>query len=195
MTGDLNMDAHEIAKALSGFRLPYKGSDQELQSELFAKNRSLNIPSNVRAFRLALKALTPELLALGVAVKIFDTGKIHITTATEARKDAAEEKRLRDAFNSALGVEFRLEFGTFERFYAFRRALAEGVTHQPIRGTNVLASQDRDAGVDVDQHLPIDARCRAVWKRSPETRAAFSSYEAYERALANGQARQFAPSA
>lgn len=190
------MDAQVVANVLSGNFIGFRGSDTELLSELFAKSRSLDVPSNPRAFRFALKALAPELFALGVHVEVFDSGVIHILTATAAQKEASEEARLRAAFNSTLpeAVAIRAEFGTFERFYAYKRGLEAGRIHEPRRGANVLAADDKGTHAKVDPRLSLEAQCRQRWELEPETRKKFTSYEAFEafeRANARGAVRQF----
>jgi hypothetical protein len=193
------MDAQVLANTLSGSFIGFRGSDTELLSELFAKSRSLDVPSNVRAFRFALKALAPELLALGVHVEVFDSGVIHILTATAAQKEASEEARARMSFNLPENASVRAEFGTFERFYAYKRGLEAGRIHEPRRGTNVIASEQPGTSAQVDERLPLEEKCKQRWSLEPATRAEFgNSYErflAYETAKAKGVVRKFGPAA
>jgi hypothetical protein len=192
------MDAQVLANALSSSFIGFRGSDTELLSELFAKSRSLDVPSNVRAFRFALKALAPELLVLGVHVEVFDSGVIHILTATAAQKEASEEARARMSFNLPENASVRAEFGTFERFYSYKRGLDAGRIHPPRRGRNSIDDEDKGTPAQVDPRLSLEAQCRARWDLEPETRSQFSSVDAFiafERANSSGQVRRFAPSA
>jgi hypothetical protein len=189
-----------MANALSGSFIGFKGSDTQLLSELFMKNRSLtDVPSNPRAFRFALKALAPELLALGVNVTIFDTGMVHITRASDAQKEASEEARARMSFNLPENASIRAEFGTFERFYAYKRGLAAGRIHEPRRGANVIGAEQPGTSAHVDERLPLEERCKQRWSLEPATRAEFgNSYErflAYSKAQARGVVRKFGPAA
>jgi hypothetical protein len=194
------MDAQTMAKALSGSFIGFRGSDTNLLSELFIKDRSLtDVPSNPIAFRFALKALAPELLALGVHVTVFDTGMVRITRASDAQKEASEEARARISFNLPENAAIRTEFGTFERFYAYKRGLAAGRIHEPRRGANVIGDEQPGTSAEVDERLPLEEKCKQRWSLEPATRAEFGNscerFLAYETAKAKGVVRKFGPAA
>ena len=199
------MDVQALAQALSGSLIGFKGSETELLRELFAKSdfKSLrDVPSNPRSFRLALKTVAPELLALGVSVTVFDSGLCLVKSASDAQKEASAEAALRANFYSALpeAVALRAEFGNheqgFQRYCAFRRGLNMGQIKQPRRGTNVLAAEGQgEKHAEVSRSLPIEEQCRQRWPLEPETRSAFGNsyerFESYERATARGVVRKF----
>jgi hypothetical protein len=203
------MNVEEVAAALSRNFLGFKGSETELLRGLFTYSDPGSLrdcPSNPRAFRTALKAIAGELVVHGVSVTIFDTGMVHVKSASDAQKEASAEAALRSSFFSALpeSVVLRSEFGNteqgFQRFAAFRRGLNMGHIKQPRRGTNVLAAEGRgEKHAEVDRSLPIEEQCRQRWPLEPETRSAFgnnySRFESYERANARGVVRKFAPGA
>jgi hypothetical protein len=199
------MDVHAVAAALRSYCENFKGSETELLRELFAHSdpRSLrDVPSNPRSFRLALKTIAPELLALGVSVTIFDTGMVHVKSASAAQTEASAEATLRSSFFSALpeAKVLRQEFGNdehgFQRFAAYRRGLGTGQIHPPRTGR--LAVDDQGTA-QVDVRLPIEKQCRKRWDLEPSLRSEFrnnfESFLAYERANAAGQVRRLVPRA
>ena len=197
------MDVLALAQALRENFVGFKGSETELLRELFAHSgpRSLrDVPSNPRSFRLALKTIAPELLSLGVAVVVFDTGMVHIKAASVAQAEASAEASLRSSFYSALpeAVALRAEFGNseegFKRFAAYRRGLGTGQIHPPRVGR--VAADDQGT-VHVDQRLPIEKQCRQRWDLDPDLRSEFrnnfDAFLAYEKANAAGQVRRLIP--
>ena len=88
------MDVQAVAEILRTSFDGFKGADDVLLRELFARGdvRSLrDIPSQSRAFRLVLKTVAPDLLALGVSVTVFDTGMVHVKSASAAQKEASAD--------------------------------------------------------------------------------------------------------
>ena len=201
------MDVHAVATALSSHFIGFKGSETELLRELFAHSDPGSLrdcPSNPRAFRTALKTIAPELLALGVSVTIFDTGMVHVKSASAAQTEASADAALRANFFSALpeAQVLRQEFGNdeagFLRFAAYRRGLGNGQIKPPLRGTNAIADEDKAVHASVDSNLPLEQQLEERWKREPETRAAFTSFQAFsafERASARGVVRKLQPRA
>jgi hypothetical protein len=187
------------------FRTSFDGvkiADDQLLRELFARSDVAalrDIPSQPRAFRLVLKTIAPDLLALGVSVKVFDSGMVHISSATAAQKEASADAALRASFFSALpeAKALRKEFGNsdegFQRFAAYRRGLNAGQIHPPRRGR--IAAEDQGAA-QVDSRLPLEKQCRKRWDVEPDLRSEFrnnfDSFLAYEKATANGQVRRLA---
>jgi hypothetical protein len=196
------MDVQAVATALSSHFIGFKGSETELLRELFAHTDPGSLrdcPSNPRAFLTALRVISPELLALGVSVTIFDTGMVHVKTASAAQTEASADASLRASFFSALpeAVALRKEFGAGEsgylRFSAYRRGLNAGQIHPPRIGKNVIDAEDQGKHAPVDPNLPLDQQLEERWRREPSTRAAFSSFEAFsafERANARGLVRK-----
>jgi hypothetical protein len=201
------MEITAVAEILRTRFIGFRGSETELLREMFAHSNPgalRDVPSNPRAFRTALKTIAPELVALGVSLTIFDSGMIHVTSSSAAQKDASEESALRASFfNMSLpeSATLRSEFGNSEqgflRFAAYRRGLSKGQIHEPRRGTNALAAEDK-AHAAVDTRLPIEEQCRQRWNLEPAVRSEFRSFDAflaYEKAHSRGQVRQFAPGA
>ena len=197
------MDVQAVATALSSHFIGFKGSETELLRELFAHSNPGSLrdcPSNPRAFRTALKTIAPELLVLGVSVTIFDTGMVHVKSASVAQTDASAEAALRSSFFSAMpeAVSLRAEFGNseqgFQRFAAYRRGLGNGQIKPPRVGrANGLATEDQGEHAPVDSRLPLEQQLEERWKREPETRAAYSSFaafSAFEHANARGLVRK-----
>jgi hypothetical protein len=199
------MNVDEVATALSSHFIGFKGSETELLRELFAHapNDALrDVPSNPRSFRLALKVLAPELLSRGVSVLVFDTGMVHVKSASVAQAEASAEAALRSSFYSALpeAAALRAEFGNsdegFRRFSAYRRGLGNGTIKPPLRGT--IATEPK-ATHAVDDRLPVEEKCRQRWDLEPslrsEFRGNFDAFVSYQKALENGQVRRLAPRA
>jgi hypothetical protein len=160
-----------------------------------------DVPGDAYGFLSALRKVGPELRALGVSLTIYDSGLIRVQSVAAADKERDEESSLRAAFNGPLpeAAALREEFGSFERFYAYKRGLSAGRINPPIRGRNAINDgKNNGTHAQVDLRLPIEERCRARWNLEPETKREFSSYaafEAFERANANGQIRRLAPGA
>src|SRR5882762_8423300 len=109
------MDVRELATSLNRKFLGFRGGADELLRELLAQNPGAlrDVPSQPFAFRRSLKAVAPDLLALGVSVTIFEeTGMIQIKSASDAQMEAREEASLRASYFSKLpeAVELRKEF-------------------------------------------------------------------------------------
>jgi hypothetical protein len=190
------MDIPVLASILVGSFDGFRGGPEELYRSLLSRNdfRSLaGCPSNARGFLLKLKEIAPEMRALGVVVTVLGTGLITIQSRASAEKEHAAESALLAAFNGDAAI--RAEFGTFERFLAYKRGIAAGRIHEPRGGR---AAEERGTHAEqVDARLPLDEQCRQRWPLEPETRAEFrnnfDAFLAYEKANAAGQVRRLAP--
>jgi hypothetical protein len=199
------MDVPAVAAALSSRFIGFKGSETELLRELFAHTDPGSLrdcPSNSRAFLTALRVIAPELLVLGVSVTIFDTGMVHVKSASVAQKEASADASLRASFFSDLpeALALRREFGGdeagYSRFAAYRKNLSTGRIHE-LRGGGRVAEEHPKPAEQVDSRLPIEDQARQTWNLSPairsEFRNNFDSYLAFTKATANGQVRRLAP--
>ena len=200
------MDVPKLAEILRTSFDGFKDADDQLLRELFARSDVAalrDIPSQPRAFRLVLKTIAPDLLALGVSVKVSDNGLVTICSASAAQKEASADAALRAAFFSKLpeAAALRKEFGAGEtgylRFSAYRRGIGANAIHPP-RGVGRVAAEDQGAA-QIDARLPIEKQCRKRWDLEPDLRSEFrnnfDSFLAYEKANAAGQVRRLAPRA
>jgi hypothetical protein len=198
------MDVPIFAEILKTSCNGFHGGADELYSTLVVRRdfRSLPfVPSQAR-FLDTLKMIAPEAQQHGVEIKIAPTGMIDVRVlagpaAERLKAQGDEEARSKFFASSAESVALRAEFGNgepgFVRYGAYIRGVASGRIHEPRRG-KVITEQQGAPVAGVDPRLPIEARCRATWDRSPEVRATFSSYaayEAYEKAIARGAVRVF----
>jgi hypothetical protein len=155
-----------------------------------------DFPGNPHGLLLVLRSATSEMGSQGVELTICDNGMIRVQTVAAAYKEHHEEARLRIAFDSALpeAAALRREFGSFERFVAYKRGVSAGQIIPPRRAQNVIDS-GRNTHPEVDSRLTVEARCRQIWETDPDIRSEFGNldrYVAFEKANAAGQVQQFA---
>jgi hypothetical protein len=198
------MDVAELAKHLSNHFVPFSGGAETLLRDLFnhPDTRSLaDVPSRPEAFRLALTTIAPDLLALGVSVKVAPGlgGLITIMSASDAQKEEQSEAELRASYFSRLpeADARRAEFGNseagFARLAGYRRGLRLGVIREPFRRPNVIDQEDKGPHAQVDATLPLEQQLLERWNHEPHTRKSFMSVEsfvAYEKARARGLVRK-----
>jgi hypothetical protein len=196
------MDVPSFAEILKNSCNGFHDGADELYSTLVVRKdfRSLPFVPQQARFLKTLKMIAPETRLHGVEIRIAPTGMIDVRVlagpaAERLKAQGDEESRSKFFASSAEGVALRAEFGNgepgFVRYGAYIRGVATGRIHEPRRGK---VAAERQGTATVDLRLPLDEQCRQRWSSEPETRAAFSSYqafEAYERALANGQVRKF----
>jgi hypothetical protein len=196
------MDVQSFAEILKTTCNGFHGSPDELYGQLVVRKdfRSLPVVPSQARFLDTLKMIAPEAQQHGVEIRIAPTGMLDIRVlagpaAERLKAQGDEEARAKFFAGSAEGVALRAEFGDgdagFSRYAAYMRGVATGQIHEPRRGKR---APEKHGTATVDQRLPLEDQCRQRWASEPETRAAFSSYEAfeaYEKALVNGQVRKF----
>ncbi len=196
------MDVPRLAEILKTSCSGFHGGADELYSTLVVRKdfRSLPFVPQQARFLDTLKLIAPEAQQHGVEIRIAPTGMIDIRVlagpaAERLRAQGDEEARTKFFASSAGGVALRAEFGDgaagFSRYAAYIRGVNAGRIHPPRVGK---IAAEREGTATVDKLLPLEEQCRQRWSSEPETRASFSSYaafEAYEKALANGQVRKF----
>jgi hypothetical protein len=187
---------------------PFKGGSDELFLKLCQRKdfcSLANAPAE-REFLSTLRAMAPEMAAQGVVVTISDglhgsglrdLAMVRIQTTTAAAGETSAEDSLRTGFfsDTAEAAAIRREFNNdFETWAAYKRGVLAGRIHPPRVGRNVIDREDKGAHAQVDPRLTVEAQCRQRWELEPEVRRQhgdYRSFEAFERAKARGQVRNF----
>jgi hypothetical protein len=174
----------------------FKGSPEGLYS-LLASRRDfcsmLDVPGNAHSLVTAVRSVAPDMRQYGVAITVFPTGKIHILALAAAQQEETEMAAFGAEFNG--DPHLKAEFGTIERYAAFKTAEGAGQINLR-RARNIVDAEDRGTHAQVDPRLTIEARCRDRWAIEPETRKSFGQsyqrFEAFEKAHAEGRVRKYA---
>jgi hypothetical protein len=174
----------------------FDGGAAELYTRMRARFRNeyrtmTDLPACGEDFLLELRRELPKLKARGVDVVMLPNGGVRIKTALEVREDRMNDNLMRAQWRD--NPQLRREFSSFESYAAYEKANASGKVHV-ARASN-KDNQQSSQNADVDPRLPLEERCRQIWKISPNIRSEFrdnfDAFFAYEQRAEKGQARVF----